>query len=437
MFDFFTFPRPLFFVVLTARSRLRTCCSGLIPPRPIAVHALIASSFSNERSTVAGISSSDPLSERSDSSENSYSDDSISSSAVEPLVKLCYKQEGDAKFLCVTTYDHWQSVLNRLQVMTSEHTSSARRRQFMPHVADIVATIHPDSVIAQDQAMTDAGRLVRPVYEKMHEDTVGRLEQTLKVMRACRLFGYRFIAQTSIASLRDEVVQLMHIQGFNETGENMFQQELDEYKKYAMAAMATGRAAVLLANDAAAVTAADVAVAATNEAARVAAVVIANAPTVHADAITTALAELEAVKLSLDGDEEAIAAANATGLPAAEAAGAAAVATAAAEAAATAVLVADATAKQALAVAAAVEVANAALFQSDTDFWDAHQLTLPTWWAASNEIALISPSSASAERLFSLLTQGFDSSQMACLSDYKFASAAIRYNKTGENINFM
>jgi hypothetical protein len=213
-----------------------------------------------------------------------------------------------------------------------------------------------------------------------------------------------------------------------------------------MAALATGRAAVLLATDAAAVTAADVAVAATTEAARVATTVIANAPTVQADAITTALEELEAVKLSLkNGDEVAIAAANANGQPAAVAAGAAGaavvavVATAAAEAAATAVLVAaaTATAKEALVVAAALEVDNAGLFLSDTDFWDAQKLTLPTWWAASDEIALISLSSASAERLFSLLTQGFDSSQYACLSDYKFASVAIRDNKTGENINFM
>ena len=70
---------------------------------------------------------------------------------------------------------------------------------------------------------------------------------------------------------------------------------------------------------------------------------------------------------------------------------------------------------------------------TDEEFWDSHSLLLPKWYLASNEVALITPSSATCERLFSLLTQGFDKSQRSALEDYKLASTLMRFNNTGQN----
>ena len=61
-------------------------------------------------------------------------------------------------------------------------------------------------------------------------------------------------------------------------------------------------------------------------------------------------------------------------------------------------------------------------------FWLRYSLTLPIWFLASRDVGLIAPSSASLERAFSLLTQGFNDQQDAALEDYKATSVIIRFN---------
>jgi hypothetical protein len=62
-------------------------------------------------------------------------------------------------------------------------------------------------------------------------------------------------------------------------------------------------------------------------------------------------------------------------------------------------------------------------------FWLRHTLTMPNWYVASRDVGLITPSSATIERAFSLLTQGFCSSQTSLLEDAKSASCVIRFNE--------
>ena len=61
---------------------------------------------------------------------------------------------------------------------------------------------HCDNLIQQT-----AARML-PVYTKMYGDTHGRLQKTLRILRACRLFNYRFIAQTDHLALEEELNQL-------------------------------------------------------------------------------------------------------------------------------------------------------------------------------------------------------------------------------------
>ena len=67
-----------------------------------------------------------------------------------------------------------------------------------------------------------------------------------------------------------------------------------------------------------------------------------------------------------------------------------------------------------------------------SSFWNKHALHLKTWFKASRDVALITPSSATAERVFSLLSQGFDKSQQSALEDYKSTSVMLRYNAIWE-----
>ena len=61
-------------------------------------------------------------------------------------------------------------------------------------------------------------------------------------------------------------------------------------------------------------------------------------------------------------------------------------------------------------------------------FWLTHTIELPNWYKCARDIVLITPSSCSVERVFSLLTQCFDDNQIGALEVYKAASCAIKYN---------
>ena len=60
-------------------------------------------------------------------------------------------------------------------------------------------------------------------------------------------------------------------------------------------------------------------------------------------------------------------------------------------------------------------------------WWAAHQDTLPQWSALVRKVLLVQPSSASAERVFSLLAT-LSAQQEAALEDYIEASVMVRYN---------
>ena len=61
-------------------------------------------------------------------------------------------------------------------------------------------------------------------------------------------------------------------------------------------------------------------------------------------------------------------------------------------------------------------------------WWANHKDTLPHWSSLVKKLLLIQPSSASAERVFSLLTNAFGSRQESALQDYLKASVMLRYN---------
>ena len=62
-------------------------------------------------------------------------------------------------------------------------------------------------------------------------------------------------------------------------------------------------------------------------------------------------------------------------------------------------------------------------------WWKENKSELPHWSQAFSEVVLIQPSSAAAERVFSLLKNSFSGQQDLALQDYLKASLMLQYNR--------
>ena len=62
------------------------------------------------------------------------------------------------------------------------------------------------------------------------------------------------------------------------------------------------------------------------------------------------------------------------------------------------------------------------------DWWLQHKDELPNWSSAAQMIALVQPSSAAVERVFSMLKAPFGPQQDNSLQDYIESSLILQYN---------
>ena len=63
------------------------------------------------------------------------------------------------------------------------------------------------------------------------------------------------------------------------------------------------------------------------------------------------------------------------------------------------------------------------------EWWKNHASEVPKWSSGCRAILLLQPSSAAAERVFSLLTNSFKEQQTQALEDYIETSVMVQYNK--------
>ena len=61
--------------------------------------------------------------------------------------------------------------------------------------------------------------------------------------------------------------------------------------------------------------------------------------------------------------------------------------------------------------------------------WKQHASSLPAWATAAKKVLVAQPSSAAAERAFSILNSTFKDNQDNSLKDYIETSVMLRYNK--------
>ena len=66
---------------------------------------------------------------------------------------------------------------------------------------------------------------------------------------------------------------------------------------------------------------------------------------------------------------------------------------------------------------------------SCTEWWKINEQSLPCWSGAAKKVLLVQPSSASAERVFSLLNNSFSPQQQSSLQDYVETSIMLQYNE--------
>ena len=62
------------------------------------------------------------------------------------------------------------------------------------------------------------------------------------------------------------------------------------------------------------------------------------------------------------------------------------------------------------------------------EWWKHHEKELPKWASTLRKVLLVQPSSAGAERFFSLLSNSFGHQQDNCLQDYIETSVMLQYN---------
>lgn len=63
-------------------------------------------------------------------------------------------------------------------------------------------------------------------------------------------------------------------------------------------------------------------------------------------------------------------------------------------------------------------------------WWKSHEAELPKWANACKLVVLVQPSSAAAERVFSILSSSFTAQQESSLEDYIELSIMLQYNNT-------
>ena len=78
---------------------------------------------------------------------------------------------------------------------------------------------------------------------------------------------------------------------------------------------------------------------------------------------------------------------------------------------------------------AAAEDVNVLNEEQKVEWWHRQEERLPRWATAVKQVLLIQPSSAAAERVFSILKASFNEQQDCALVDYIQASVMAQYNK--------
>ena len=118
------------------------------------------------------------------------------------MVSKCYLLEGDS-FCAPIAYDYWESLRHQGRVVTGRDYNGAPPQAPLLRAACQTASDagHGDA----DELFNAAIMKAIPAFDKLEEDSHGRLHNQLQVFRACRVFDLRFVANNSLITITDEI----------------------------------------------------------------------------------------------------------------------------------------------------------------------------------------------------------------------------------------
>eukprot|EP00596_Hydrurales_sp_CCMP1899_P005209 CAMPEP_0119035962 /NCGR_PEP_ID=MMETSP1177-20130426/3286_1 /TAXON_ID=2985 /ORGANISM="Ochromonas sp, Strain CCMP1899" /LENGTH=724 /DNA_ID=CAMNT_0006994953 /DNA_START=56 /DNA_END=2227 /DNA_ORIENTATION=- len=143
------------------------------------------------------------------------------------VVQLCYHQEGDG-FLAPTSYDHWNSVMNGLSNIVEVNKSVLEKLDYLPLTDQLSRELIPNDEERVEKMKVLIDKVV-PLYRKMSYDTRERMDPTLNLFRACRVLNYKFVSNTPLNALRNEIEQLQRIPSCIRTMHKL-REELENYR---------------------------------------------------------------------------------------------------------------------------------------------------------------------------------------------------------------
>lgn len=103
----------------------------------------------------------------------------------------------------------------------------------LPNVHRIIASLQSADEAVDNDFLNKTTEKLKVVLFKMNYDTETRLAHTMTVFRACRMFNYKFIAQTPMDALQVEFQRLALLPGISGDLRKKIYEEFSDYKKKA------------------------------------------------------------------------------------------------------------------------------------------------------------------------------------------------------------
>lgn len=154
------------------------------------------------------------------------------------LVKTCYNLEGD-KFLAPIAFDLWMT-MHDFVIRTHDSNRVLEPIERAPILFAQIAQLYPNPEYTdayRETVFNEIMERITPLAEKVAHDTKVKMQQTLDVMRACRLVNFKFVAERAILFFNSDAdAELKFLRMFpslNEAERASIKMEFPEYKAHA------------------------------------------------------------------------------------------------------------------------------------------------------------------------------------------------------------
>jgi hypothetical protein len=142
------------------------------------------------------------------------------------LTQFCYSNERDGELQCAKSYDHWKDVFDYLKEVVRT-TSATRLSELLPSVHSNALALSGNNVNSDQykSLMSNAVDAIKPIKNRMTYYTDTAIERTLRILRACRFFNYKFVAKSDANDLggdlrddsaQEEMIHLHNVAYFHE-----------------------------------------------------------------------------------------------------------------------------------------------------------------------------------------------------------------------------